>query len=211
MVVTFVYLVLAVPLGALVLHTLVRIVRHFIKFPIPEFLASLIDNPIRRKIQPPGEMPLRHDIQPGMTVLEVGPGNGRYTLETARRVGSTGLVIVVDIEPRLIERVTERARAEGVANLQAQVADVHDLPFKDEEFDAIAMIAVIGEIPEPDRAMREFHRVLKPSGTLAFSEVLMDPDYPLARTLIRMADIAGFRLKNKAGDFVSYTVVFEKP
>ena len=33
-------------------------------------------------------MPLRHGIEPGMTVLEVGPGNGRCTLETARRVGS---------------------------------------------------------------------------------------------------------------------------
>ncbi len=207
---TLVCIILAIPLGALVLHTVVRIIRYFYKFPMPEFLANLIDNPLRRKIQPPDEMPTRHGIKPGMTVLEVGPGNGRYTLETARRVGSTGKVIAIDIEPKMIERVTQRARAEGVTNLEAKVADIYNLPFEEGVFDAIDMIAVIGEIPEPERAMREFYRVLKPFGTLAFSELLADPDYPLAQTLIRMACKAKFRLQKKVGGFFSYTVVFEK-
>ena len=93
----------------IVLHTVVRIVRHFHKFPMPEFLADLIDNPLRRKFQPPKEMPIRHGIETGMTVLEVGPGNGRYTVETARRIGAAGKVIAVDIEPKMIERVSRRA------------------------------------------------------------------------------------------------------
>ena len=41
-----------------------RLIRHFYKFPMPEFLANLIDNPLRRRIQPPGEMPVRHGIHP---------------------------------------------------------------------------------------------------------------------------------------------------
>lgn len=210
MILTFVYIILAIPLIVLTLHTMIRIIRYFYKFPMPEFLANLIDNPLRRKIQPPSEMPIRHGIKPGMTVLEVGPGNGRYTLETARRVGGTGKVIAIDIEPKMIERVTSRAHAEGITNLDAKVADVYDLPFADGMFDAIEMIAVISEIPEPERAMREFYRVIKPSGTLAFSEVLLDPDYPLAQTLIRMARKAKFQLRKEVGSFFSYTVVFEK-
>jgi ubiquinone/menaquinone biosynthesis C-methylase UbiE len=98
----------------------------------------------------------------------------------------------------------------GVGNIEARVADVYDLPFDDESFDAIYMIAVIGEIPEPDRAMKEFYRVLSPMGTLAFSELLVDPDYPLPRTLIRMANLAGFRPREKLGNFFHYTLVFEK-
>jgi ubiquinone/menaquinone biosynthesis C-methylase UbiE len=191
-------------------HTMVRIVRHFYKFPMPEFMANLIDNPLRRKIQPPSEMPARHGIEPGMTVLEVGPGNGRYTIEAARRVGSTGKVIAVDIEPKMIERVMKRAEAEKVTNLEARTADVYHLPFYDGTFDAIYMITVISEIPEPVRAMREFYRVLSPSGTLAFSEMLTDPDYPLAQTLVRQASQANFRLKKKLGGFFSYTLVFKK-
>lgn len=189
---------------------LIRIVRYFHKFPLPEFMANLIDNPLRRLIQPPQQMPLRHHIEPGMHVLEVGPGNGRYTMETARRVGKNGRVIVIDIQPQMIERVIQRARSEGLHNIEARVEDVHDLPFEDNVFDAIYMIAVIGEIPQTDRALDEFYRVLKPLGILAFSELLPDPDYPLARTLIRKAGRAKFRLKKKLGNFFSYTLVFEK-
>lgn len=197
--------------AVLTLHTTLRVIRHYHKFPMPEFLANLIDNPMRRKIQPPDVMPIRHGLEAGMTVLEVGPGNGRYSLAAARRLGPTGKLVSVDIEPKMIERVTRRAEAEGVTNLEARLASVHALPFDDGAFDAVYMITVIGEIPEPERAMREFYRVLRPGGTLAFSEVLLDPDYPLARTLIRLAGAAGFRVKYRLGSFFAYTLVFEKP
>jgi ubiquinone/menaquinone biosynthesis C-methylase UbiE len=72
------------------------------------------------------------------------------------------------------------------------------------------MIAVISEIPDPGRALGEFHRVLKPAGTLAFSELITDPDYPLARTLIRIASTARFRLRSRLGNFFAYTLVFQK-
>ena len=57
-------------------HTLVRLVRRYYKFPIPHFLANVIDNPVRRRLQPPETTAIRHGIKPGMTVLEIGPGNG---------------------------------------------------------------------------------------------------------------------------------------
>jgi SAM-dependent methyltransferase len=204
------YVVLGIPTLFLVWHTIVRIVRHFHKFPMPEFAANLIDNPFRRRIQPPEEMPRRHGIEPGMRVLDVGPGNGRYTMASARWVGPAGQVVAIDIEPKMIERVRSRAAAEGVANVEARVADVYDLPFDDGTFDAVYMIAVIGEIPNPDRAMREFYRVLRPDGRLAFSELLMDPDYPRASSLVRKACAAGFRLESRVGGFFRYTLVFEK-
>jgi ubiquinone/menaquinone biosynthesis C-methylase UbiE len=177
---------------------------------MPEFLAGAIDNPLRRRIQPPAEMPRRHGIEPGMTVLEVGPGNGRYTVETARAVGPTGRVVAVDIEPKIIERVRRRAHAEGITNLEAKTADVYDLPFPEGTFDVVCLIAVIGEIPDAQRALSEFHRVLKPGGTLAFSELVTDPDYPLAQTLSRKARAAGFAFRRRLGNFLAYTIVFEK-
>ncbi len=206
----FLYIILTIPILFLVWHTMVRMIRYFHKFPIPQFMANLIDNPLRRRLQPPDKMPLRHGIEPGMQVLEVGPGNGRYTLATARLVGESGRVVAIDIEPRMVERVRHRAEAEGVANVDARVADVYDLPFDEGSFDAAYMIAVIGEIPDPDQAMREVHRVLVPGGTLAFSELLMDPDYPRASTLIRKASAAGLRLKHKIGNAFNYTLIFQK-
>jgi hypothetical protein len=92
-------LLLGLPLIVLFLHTTLRVIRYFYKFPMPQFLANLIDNPFRRKIQPPRDMPLRHGIEHGMTVLEVGPGNGRYTSKP-RAASERGKVVAVDIEPR---------------------------------------------------------------------------------------------------------------
>jgi SAM-dependent methyltransferase len=203
-------MLVGLPLLLVAWHTAVRIVRHFYKFPMPQFLANLIDNPLRRRIQPPEEMAIRHGLEPGMWVLEVGPGNGTYTLGAARRVGPAGRVVAVDIEPRMVERVRQKALAEGVQNVDARLADVTDLPFGDEGFDAIYMITVMGEIPSPVQALRELHRVLSPSGTLACSEVLLDPDYPLASTLVRWAELAGFRLQEKRGNLLSYTLLFGK-
>ena len=145
-----------------------------------------------------------------MTVLEVGPGSGIYTFGAAKRIGEQGTLVTVDMEPRIIERVGRRAEAKGVGNIDARVADVYDLPFEDGTFDVAYMIAVIGEIPEPVQAMRELYRALSPAGTLVFSELFLDPDYPLSGSLEHMAISAGFRLKQRIGSFFYYTLLFEK-
>ena len=189
---------------------LARIVRHFYKFPMPQFLANFIDNPWRRRIQPPEEMAVRHGIQPGMTVLDIGPGNGTFTLAAARRAGPTGRVYAIDIEPRMIARVRQRAAEAGLENVDARLADVYDQPFADDTFDVITMIAVLGEIPEPDRALTECYRVLKSDGTLAISELLPDPDYKRPATLRREVEAAGFSYKEMLGNFFVYNMLFDK-
>jgi ubiquinone/menaquinone biosynthesis C-methylase UbiE len=207
---TAAYIACAIPLLLICLHTVIRILRHFHKFPIPEFMADLIDNPLRRKIQPPYETAIRHGIQEGMRVLEVGPGNGTYTLAAAQRVGPTGEIVAIDIEPRMIERVNKRIELHGTNNILARLADVYELPFDDASFDLIYMITVINEIPDIPKALAEFHRVLRPTGSLVFSEILLDPDYPLAKTLSQKVQDAGFQLKDKIGNFFYYTLIFTK-
>ncbi len=196
---------LGIPLLGLLWMILARLVRAIWKFPMPEFLANVIDNPLRRRLQPPDETAARHGLEPGMTVLEVGPGSGTYTLGAARRVGPAGQVVAIDIEPKMVARVALRAAAAGTTNVQARVADVFALPFADGSFDAAFMIAVIGEIPTPERALGEIRRVLKPGGTLACSELLIDPDSPSARTLARWGTAAGFQSPERIGNAFYYT------
>ena len=202
--------ILVLIVSFMVLHTLVRVVRKVHKFPIPAMLTNLIDNPLRRRIQPPLETARRHAIKTGMKVLDVGPGNGTYTIAAARTVGESGSVIAIDIEPKIIERLRQRIQAESIVNLDARVADAYALPFDDGFFDLITMITVIGEIPDPVRAMKEFHRVLASSGKLVFSELFMDPDYPLAVTLQKWAEQANFKLDKRIGNWFYYTLIFEK-
>jgi len=204
------YLLFGLPLLFVILYTILRVVRYFYKAPMPEYLADVIDNPWRRRIQPPDKTAIRHGIQPGMTVLEVGPGTGTYTIATARRVGEKGKVVAIDIEPKMVDRVRKKVETEGLTNLDVRVANAYDLPFDDGTFDLIYMITVIGEIPLPKKAIREFHRVLSPTGTLVFSELLPDLDYPSVSTLIRWVTGVGFKLKKKIGNFFYYTLIFEK-
>lgn len=194
----------------LVFQIIIRLVRHFYKFPIPAFMVALIDNPLRRKIHPPSEMPLRHELKPGMRVLEVGPGNGTYSVGTAEYLGVTGRLITLDIQPAVIRKVKDRACCDRFTTIEGIIADVHHLPFKHSAFDAVFMIAVIGEIPKPQSAIVEFARVLSPAGTLAFSEVLFDPDYPLFQTLEKWAGQAHLQIRQKTGNFITYTALFEK-
>lgn len=201
---------MAIPLMVLAWLAIVRVIRYFVKFPMPQFMAPFIDNSFRRRFQPPEELAWRHGLEDGMRALEVGPGSGRYTLSAARCVGRSGRVVAVDIEPKMIQRLKERLQGEGVTNVDGLVADVSALPFQGGTFDAVYMITVIGEILEPLRAMEEFHRTTTPDGTLAFSEFFPDPDYPTQRSLTRKAAKEGFKPCYRLGSWFAYTLVFEK-
>ena len=194
----------------LLFHTLMRLVRHFYPFPIPEFLLGLIDHPLRRKMQPPDKTVLQFGVRKGMQVLEIGPGSGRYSLAAARRIGQTGQLSIVDLEAKVIKKIQAKAAREGLRNIDARVADVYQLPYAENSFNLIYLMAVIGEIPEPEKAIKEFQRVLKPEGRLVFCELVMDPDYPLPARLGRLVDPYGFRLEQKRGNFFIYTLIFRK-
>jgi SAM-dependent methyltransferase len=81
--------------------------------PCPWWVGYLIANPIRKLWQGPALI-LQPYIQPGMIVLEPGPGMGFFTLEIAKLVGFSGRVVAMDVEPRMIERLERRARKAGL-------------------------------------------------------------------------------------------------
>src|ERR1019366_7798869 len=71
-------------------------------------------SPLRRIFNPPAKV-LAGYGRAGMTVLEPGPAMGFFTLELARLVGGSGRVIAVDVEPKMIERLKQRARKAGLS------------------------------------------------------------------------------------------------
>ena len=199
-------------LGFLVLvQGILRIAKRLHPVPAPTLATRLIDNPIRRGFfQRPEVLADRVRLKPGMVVVEIGPGKGSYTLAMAERVAPDGRVYAIDIQEAVVERLRRRAEKEGVMNLYPRVDDAYDLYFEDGSVDRVVAIACLPEIPEPVRAMREFHRILKPDGLVCLSELLPDPDYPWRGTEKRWADEAGFELSEEFGNWFVYQLNFRK-
>jgi len=181
----------------LISQVILRIVRKCIyQFPIPAFATRLIDNPIRRKlVQPPGRVADRMHLEPGMTVVEIGPGKGNYTKAVAERI---------------LERLKEKVKREGIPNIVPAVGDAYNLKFDDGSVDRIFAITCLPEIPEPVRVLREFKRILKPDGIISLSELAPDPDYPRRKTEKRWADEAGLEFREGFGNFFVYQLNFKK-
>ncbi len=193
------------------IQTVLRLIRHYYHAPTPAIVTQIIDNPIRRRfIQKPETVAERMHLKPGMTIVEIGPGKGTYTIEVAKRILPEGKVYAVDIQESVVQSLEKRVERGGVMNVFPMVDDAYNLSFEDGSVDRVFAIACLPEIPEPVRALREMYRILKDDGIVSLSEMFPDPDYPRRKTEIRWAEEAGFELDAMFGNWFIYQLNFRK-
>ncbi|MEW6270250.1 MAG: methyltransferase domain-containing protein [Thermodesulfobacteriota bacterium] len=149
-------------------------------------------------------------LQPksGEHVLEIGPGIGHHALAVAPLLLPGGTLDVLDLQQEMLDAVARRAAAAGVTNVVPRLGSAHELPYADATFDGAYLSAVLGEIPDQPRALRELRRVLKPNGRLVIAEVLLDPDFVSLATLRDETARAGFGFETKAGSAFAYLARF---
>ena len=102
-------------------------------------------------------------LESGMTLLDCGCGPGTVTLGLAEAV-APAQTVGIDLEPSMVDRATSFAAGRRTDNIEFQVADIRDLPFPDDSFDVVFTSAVLEHLGDPERALREIHRVVKPGG-----------------------------------------------
>jgi arsenite methyltransferase len=139
------------------------------------------------------------NVQPGETVLDLGSGAGFDALLAARVVGPTGRVIGVDMTPEMLARAKANADRARASNVEFRHGYIESLPVDDASVDVVISNCVINLSPEKARVFAEAHRVLRPGGRLAISDLVLK--VPLPTGLLRSVEayvgcIAGAMLRD---------------
>lgn len=89
------------------------------------------------------------DIRPGMTVADIGAGEGYYTVRLAERVGNDGRVLAQDISREALERLGRRVERERLENISIKPGEPSDPQLPPDSFDRIFMVHMYHEVTDP--------------------------------------------------------------
>jgi 2-polyprenyl-3-methyl-5-hydroxy-6-metoxy-1,4-benzoquinol methylase len=140
---------------------------------------------------------LSSHLAPGMAVLELGCGTGYFTRELAR---SGAQILAIDLSPNLLEIAQTQTSA---PNVRYEIQNAYATTYADATFDSVVGSSVLHHL-EIEAASREIYRVLKPGGTMYFTEPnMLNPQVALQKNIPW--------IKRKLGDSRDETAFFRWP
>ncbi len=135
----------------------------------PWWLGYLLVSPVRRWLQNPDKI-LAPYISEGMTVLDIGPAMGFFTIPAARMVGERGRVIAVDVQDKMLKVLRKRAEKAGVADRIVTRLCEPDSIGVSEPIELCLAINVVHEVPDAAALFSQIKAILKPTGSLLLVE-----------------------------------------
>jgi ubiquinone/menaquinone biosynthesis C-methylase UbiE len=122
------------------------------------------------RLQPPGQVMDIIGAAAGMTIAEIGAGQGRYVVHLAERVGPEGKIYAEDIDGDALRHLAERCRRVGFTNVETVLGDPNDPKLPAVKLDLIFVISAYHHFGDPVALMRKARMALKPTGRLAIAE-----------------------------------------
>jgi SAM-dependent methyltransferase len=117
-------------------------------------------------------------IKKGEIVLDLGSGGGIDVFLAAQKVGSTGMVIGVDMTDAMVKRAELNATKHGYKNVEFKLGEIEKLPLNDESIDVIISNCVINLSTDKDQVFREAYRVLRRGGRFMVSDLVTEGELP---------------------------------
>ena len=109
-------------------------------------------------------------LKKGMTVCDMGCGNGYYALKMARAIGDDGKVLCVDIQPEMLKFLRQRAARAKIKNIEPILSTLWDPKLPDGKVDLILLVDVYHEFSHPEHMMAAMRKALSPTGRIALVE-----------------------------------------
>lgn len=176
----------------------------------PSEKARHLDTRFRRLLYRPGRLAARY-VRPGDRVLDFGCGPGFFTREFAKRVGDGGRVFAVDLQEEMLHILRAKMEAGGLlSRITTHRCRSDTIALPDEcrgTFDAAFAIFVVHEVPDPRRVFSEIGALVKPGGTLFFSEPPLVVSGREFEDELRYAEEAGFSVRERRLFFVNRAAV----
>ena len=147
-------------------------------------------------------------VKRGMTICDMGCGNGYYALQLAQMTGQKGLVVGVDVQPEMLSLLRRRMEREGIENIIPVLGSFHDPRLPPNMIDLILLVDVYHEFSHPEQMLAAMRKSLKPDGVIVLLEYRKeDPKVPI-KPLHKMSKAQvnkeltanGFKLVNEFGE-----------
>ena len=136
-------------------------------------------------------------LRPGMAILEIGCGTGYFTRELTQRGAD---IVAIDVSPDLLEIAKAKYSA---PNVRYEIQNACALTYADAMFDSVVGSSILHHL-EIEKALREIYRVLKPGGTIYFTEPnMLNPQIAMQKNIPW--------IKRRLGDSPDETAFFRWP